>query len=162
MRDGIKRTIFRNYWWLGLILGVGFVAALWRVTEDHSTLFASVLAAVLSVAFFVQQQKLAEMQLFKQLIVEFNQRYDRLNDALQRIAQSGIQNDADRLAVQEYFNLCAEEFLFYEEGYVDERVWRAWTNGMRFYFTSPAIASEWQRESTSDSYYGFRPPGAAA
>src|SRR5688572_26587729 len=117
MRNSVKRKFFRHHWWLNPVIGVGTVIVLWQVADDHGTLVVSVLAALLSVSFFVQQQKLAEMQLFKQLIVEFNERYDRLNDVLQCVVIRGIRSDEEHYAVLDYFNLCAEEHLFFEEGY---------------------------------------------
>lgn len=154
----MKRKLFRNYWWLGPTAGVLVIGALWPVTTDRGPLVLSVLAALMSVAFFVQQQKLAELQLFKQLFVEFNQRYDKLNEPLQRILVSGLKSDQDRMAALDYFNLCAEEYLFFVEGYIDDRVWRAWSNGMRTYFECPAIGDLWRNEQKSNSYYGFQPP----
>lgn len=160
MHNGVKGKLFRHHWWLSPVLGVAGATVLWRFTEDRGTLVVSVLAAVLSIVFFVQQQKLAEMQLFKQLIVEFNGRYDRLNDVLDRVVLSGVQTAEDRHAVLDYFNLCAEEYLFYQEGYIDQRVWQSWSNGMRIYFSASAIAGIWNEEAKTNSYYGFTPPDA--
>jgi hypothetical protein len=157
MKQGVKRVLFRNFWWVGPLAGALVVALLWRVAADKGTLVLTVSVAVLSVAFFVQQQKLAEIQLFRQLFVDFNGRYDALNGALQRIVRDGIGSDADREAVLDYFNLCAEEYLFFEEGYIHLRVWTAWSNGMAFYFESPTISAIWDEEA-KDSYYGFQPP----
>lgn len=155
--NGVKKVLFRHYWWAGPGLGVAVGAVLWPVAGDKSATALAVLATVLSVAFFVQQQKLAEIQLFRQLVVDFNKRYDGLNDALQRIVRDGIASEEDRMAVLDYFNLCAEEYLFYDEGYIDARVWKAWANGMAFYFASPPIAELWAAEAVTDSYYGFSP-----
>ena len=157
MRSGIKRKLFRSSWWIAILVGAGAIGSLWATTDDRGLLVVSVTAAVLSVIFFVQQQRLAEMQLFKQLFVEFNQRYNALNDDLQGVIRDGVTTEKARMAVLDYFNLCAEEFLFYEEGYIDERVWKAWSNGMRIYFDTPPVAELWSAESRTDSYYGFSP-----
>lgn len=157
MRSGIKRKLFRSSWWIAILVGAGAIGSLWATTDDRGLLVVSVTAAVLSVIFFVQQQRLAEMQLFKQLFVEFNQRYNALNDDLQGVIRDGVTTEKARMAVLDYFNLCAEEFLFFEEGYIDERVWKSWSNGMRIYFDTPPVAELWSAESRTDSYYGFSP-----
>lgn len=69
---------------------------------------------MLSVSFFVQQQRLAEMNLFWELITAFNGRYDKLNERLMRIR---CEDDCtDYQVVWDYFNLCAEDFLFFPKG----------------------------------------------
>jgi hypothetical protein len=57
-----------------------------------------------------------------------------------------------------YFNLCAEEYLFYMAGYIDRRVWESWYRGMKVFFKHPRIQALWEQDSKADSYYGFRPP----
>jgi hypothetical protein len=120
---------------------------------DKATVFAGVVAAVLSVSFFVQQQRLAEMNLFWELITAFNGRYDKLNERLMRIRCED--DSTDYQVVWDYFNLCAEEFLFFSEGYIDERVWRAWCIGMLDYFEVEPFLTMWRDVGARDSYYGL-------
>jgi hypothetical protein len=60
----------------------------------------------------------------------------------------------------DYFNLCAEEYMFWRAGYIDRRVWDGWRNGMRCFGRDSRVADLWNRERTSDSYYGFYFPCA--
>jgi hypothetical protein len=91
--------------------------------------------------------------------VEFNKRYDDLNDKLNRIL---LAPTADRLAAEEtevlfdYFNLCAEEFLFYKAGYIDEEVWQSWRKGMGIFGENERIRQLWEKELKTESYYGFK------
>ena len=102
--------------------------------------------------------KLEELRLFKELFVEFNARYDGLQNRLLSIAQrtDGELSSEESLVVYQYFNLCAEEFLFYRLGYIDPAAWFAWRNGMQFYLANPRIRRLWEKDVKSNSYYGLQ------
>lgn len=152
----MKRFLFRNYWWITLLGGsLGVALVLRFAAEDRISLLGSVVATVLAFCYFVHQQKLAETTLFKDLFTEFNRRYDALNDRLAGIVESGQARDADRQVVVDYFNLCGEEYLFFEEGYIHPEVWRSWCCGMLWYFEREPFRTLWQQESATDSYYGL-------
>lgn len=124
----------------------------------------TVLSLVISSSFLLQRQKLQETKLFNDLFRNFNSRYDDLNERLLEIRNAGDDHDSDRLEDEEestlvdYFNLCAEEYLFYKRGYVPPEVWRAWREGMRFYMEDPEIRELWKREKETESYYGLEMP----
>jgi hypothetical protein len=52
----------------------------------------------------------------------------------------------------EYFNLCAEEYLFFKEGYIHPEAWQSWCRGMVYYLQDDGIRGAWNEEMTSDSY----------
>jgi hypothetical protein len=122
---------------------------------------ASLAGVALSFIYFYQTQRLEQTRLLKDLVTDFNARYDRLNDALNFIVEKGSligEHEARPLNayLNDYFNLCAEEYLFFKRGYVPTEVWESWLNGMRyFYRTGDPIASRWKAELESGSYYGF-------
>ncbi len=47
----------------------------------------------------------------------------------------------DEKILYDYFNLCAEEFLFQEADYIDEKVWQSWLRGMAHFAEDPASLS---------------------
>jgi len=118
-------------------------------------LLGGVLAAAFGLAHLIQQQKLAETQLFKALFTEFNQRYNELNERLDAVSIDDPMSDADRSVVVDYFNLCAEEYLFYSEGYIHQAVWRSWCRGMLQYLDRQPYHDLWLTESKTGSYYGL-------
>jgi hypothetical protein len=123
------------------------------VIADKTTVFAAIVASILSISFFVQQQRLAEMNFFRELITSFNVRYDQINGRLMEIRSE--ENCSDCQVVWDYFNLCAEEFLFFSEGYIDRRVWRSWCIGMLYYFDAEPFVTMWNSDEARDSYYGL-------
>ncbi len=121
----------------------------------------AVAGAVLGLAYFVQQQHLQNTRFFKELATEFNGRYDIQNGRLLRhIEQESGKPFTPEQAHDfiDYFNPCAEEWLFYKAGYIYEEVWQAWFNGMRQYGRDPRVARLWQEERQTESYYGLEFP----
>jgi hypothetical protein len=153
-----RHVIFRHYWWIAVFgAALGMAAVLrFATTSDRMPLIGSVIVASLGFCYFVQQQKLSETALFKDLFTEFNRRYDLLNDQLAEIAGSGAQlKPSDRQAIVDYFNLCAEEYLFFTEGYIHRAAWRSWCAGMLWYFDREPFRAVWEEEREGSSYYGF-------
>lgn len=63
---------------------------------------------------------------------------------------------AEELFLYDYFNLCAEQYLYYRKGFIYPEVWSAWCNGMMIFFENPRIRALWEKESRTNSYYGFK------
>ena len=64
-------------------------------------------------------------------------------------------DDNEIFTLYDYFNLCAEEYLFYKRGYIYPEVWWSWVAGMKFYHDDKRIKRLWVEELSSGSYYGF-------
>jgi hypothetical protein len=154
-----------NRRWYPLIFLIGFAIAIaaWLSfpAVHRPELLASAIGGVAGFTYFLYRQHLDEAKLFKQLFAEFNARYDALNDDLNMILfgppEASLSAD-EREHLFSYFNLCAEEYLFYKAGYIDRRVWESWYRGMKVFFTHPHIQALWEQDCKADSYYGFRPP----
>lgn len=138
------------------------VAAWFYFTVAHRPEFlVSAIGAAAGLTYFLYRQHLDETRFFKELFVLFNKRYDKLNDSLNNIlfeTADGEFKATQRELLFSYFNLCAEEYLFYRAGYIDRHVWNSWYNGMKVFFDHPGIRALWEQDSKANSYYGFRPP----
>lgn len=140
----------------GLVL-VGLVLVIAAGLRDWA-IIVSLVGVAISLIYFVQSQRLEETRLFKELFSEFNLRYDKLNGTLQdveRYPPEQCLTNEETKALVDYFNLCAEEYLFYKLGYIREEAWRAWLKGMRHYYKFNRIRELWDRELNQDSFYGF-------
>lgn len=162
MGPRFKHYVYRHYTWIAV---VGVVALLLYLVLDGSPtdwgVTATTIGVILSSIYFVQKQRLEELRLFQALFREFNERYDRMNECLNALCDpnaawtSGPGPERDLL--NDYFNLCGEEFLYYSAGYIPPEVWRAWYKGMEsFRKRNERIRELWDEELESDSYYGFR------
>jgi hypothetical protein len=144
------------------LLGLAAVAVTWFSLpgERRPELLFSGIGAVAGFTYFVYRQHLDETKLFKELFVEFNERYNKLNEGLNGIRYgppNGKLSDAERDLLFTYFNLCAEEYFFYQAGYIDYSVWESWKKGMRVFFGHPTIRELWKLDSKANSYYDFSP-----
>jgi hypothetical protein len=153
----------RRWYPLGVLIGSATVIAAWlRFAAGHPPeLLVSAIGVVAAFTYFIYRQHLDEAKLFKELFVEFNARYDALNDDLNTLLfgpPEGSLSADEKEHLFTYFNLCAEEYFFYKAGYIDRRVWESWYRGMKVFFKHPRIQALWEQDFKADSYYGFRPP----
>lgn len=107
--------------------------------------------------YFLYSQHNQDTQLFITLFKDFNARYDNMNEKLNAIVdrESSELSRDDEKVLFDYFNLCAEEYLFYKTGYIDRDVWCSWLVGMKYFVRNANIRSLWESELKTGSYYGF-------
>lgn len=154
MNNPLRTFLFTHYWWI-TAAAVAAVAVTGR-PEALAANPAALLAGALGVVYFVQKQKLDELQLFERLFRCFNERYEAMNERLRRAIADPATDEAEfRNALDDYFNLCAEEYLFFSEGRVLPRVWRAWCRGMMVYLANGRVRQYWDAEAMTGSYYGL-------
>lgn len=110
-------------------------------------------------AFYLQNSHKEDARFMKELFEYFNQRYNDQNNDLQTwLKQPAPFSEAQELGFTDYFNLCAEEFVFHRLGYIYDEVWASWLNGMRQYGRDPRVAALWREQRKTNSYYGFEFP----
>jgi hypothetical protein len=63
--------------------------------------------------------------------------------------------DEQKTFLYGYFNLCAEEYLYYRKGFIYPEVWYSWVNGMMVFFVHPQIAKLWHSDLDAGCYYGL-------
>jgi hypothetical protein len=80
--------------------------------------------------FTINRSTPKNARFFMDLLKTFNERYDGMNDSLQEAIRrpDAFTNVENNLFI-DYFNLCAEEWLFSKDGYIHDAVWNAWENG---------------------------------
>lgn len=150
----LKFWLYTNYWWL-IVTAIALAVPLLLYFKEQVTTAVTVAGALLSIAYFLQKQRLDELRLFRDLFKEFNARYDDMNEDLARISAlqiADIDEDA-RARLVDYFNLCGEEYLYFKLGFIEPTVWSAWHNGMKALMKFPAISSVWHAERETGSYY---------
>jgi hypothetical protein len=122
-------------------------------------LLVTVVGTAAAIVLFLYGQHHQDTQMFVSLFEKFNARYDKLNEKLNAI----VSRPADSHLLPEhvntlydYFNLCSEEHLFYEAGYIDEIVWQAWLRGMKHFAKDASVMRVWEQEIVAGSYYHFK------
>ncbi|WP_428235172.1 hypothetical protein [Gracilimonas sp.] len=148
--------------------------------------WVAIIIGLITLLFAFMRQKHNDMSVFFQLFEKYNQRYDELNDYMNTILattndtelieqnpriepfglvgrkcsrelaprlhnESGVKNVLD-----DYLNLCAEEYLAYSNGYIPPQIMEYWYNGMKVFFKNDDIRQYFREELKSDSYYQFK------
>jgi hypothetical protein len=153
----IKRFLFRYYTLVSAaVLTTGVCLLLIGFLELNE--FAAIAAGVFAFAFGIQKQNLEEMKWFKELFQQFNSGYDALHEDLNRIYNQPADlplEEHEIKALFRYFNLCGEEHLYFDKGFICEEAWTAWYNGMRLFRKNARIRKLWDDELGADSYYGL-------
>ena len=119
-----------------------------------------------TIIFNRSQSKIAKHRLQKDLFGEFNRRYDALNGHLEKITKyDSLEHLMDkkpnkypflRNKLNDYFNLCAEEYYWYKNGRIDKDLWQSWEVGMNAWYNNHAIIREaWKEEYDSFGYHSF-------
>lgn len=149
----------RNYYpWLFLLFVVIANAAVFLLLRDKASpeILLSTTGAVAALIHFLYSQHNHNTERFMGLFRDFNARYDLLNNRLNALLiKDGALTYEDEQLLYDYFNLCAEEYLYFKSGYVDSEVWLSWLKGMKPFPSNPEIRHIWQKEIDSGSYYGF-------
>ena len=151
----------RSYYPLLIILfflAIALVAYLFIAEAKIPEFFIPAILATAGFGYFLYAQHLHETKLFSDLFRQFNERYDRLNGNLNKILErptTTMLSLEDRQVLYDYFNLCAEEYMYFKAGYIDAEVWKSWRNGMKIYAKNTSIRSLWSEELKSGSYYSF-------
>jgi len=52
-----------------------------------------------------------------------------------------------------YFDLCSEEFDLWNAGYIDERIWNNWKEGIEFTFSKSSFKEAWSIIQLDSLYY---------
>ena len=102
---GIRTKYFlhRYHFQLILIVIVGTVAiSIWLYNRgDDWKLFLPVIGGAVSLIYVVEKQQLDEARLFKDLFVQFNEKYDQLNEKLNRVkSQHSISKEDSRHSIR--------------------------------------------------------------
>jgi hypothetical protein len=156
MNYPLRVFLFRHYWWLTPLFAAlaGWAVVAYSRPENVPGNLVALCAAALGVVYFVQKRKVDDLQIFERLFVKFNERYAAMHSDLQRVATARDEDVCgDRVVLDAYFNLCAEEYLFFQQGRILPCVWRAWCRGMVAFLQNRRVWSYWQAEEGQDSHY---------
>lgn len=120
----------------------------------------------LTKTFSTKTEKLSHQSLFHQLFRDFNSRYGQVNSSLVRLKNQSLNSNytlQDLKAdfelydkIIDYLNICAEEFYWYKEGRLDEKVWTSWQMGMNLWYQELPILKElWFEEINGEGYKSY-------
>lgn len=145
------------------ILSIAIGLAVYFLLDKKVEITITIIAGGFTFAFGLRQFQMENDRIFKELFIAFNEKYDnKFNDKLNKIAfehseeRPYILSEEEKKLVIDYLNLCAEEYLWYTKGRIDDNVWSAWEIGI-LYFTSlkPIADVVTSEQGVRGSYYGL-------
>lgn len=139
----------------------GFILYYYSFIEVE--VFGAIIATGISISFGIRQHRIENDKIFKELFTEFNSKYDeKYNNYLNTISKTLKSKTKYKIPmtkaqlIKDYFNFCAEEFLWYKRGRIPKCVWTSWKDGMLFYLNLEPVKELLEgEEEQSNSYYGF-------
>jgi|GEM_PF-835513 len=132
---------------LGLAISV-LVYYVYRI--DSLELIVAVQATAILFSLGFTNYRIENDRIFLKLFEKFNMRYGVMNNNL------NVEGEIVKKTMEDYLNLCSEEYLWYKKGRIPEDVWNAWEAGIRYDLVKSSF-QEYLRneEKLNDSYYGF-------
>lgn len=97
-------------------------------------IFLGLIGSVATVYFGILKINIEHDKIFKELFNSFNEKYDfRFNNLLNKLKNNPKKKltKAEKNIVIDYFNLCAEEYLWRRKGRLPDSVWDAWKAGIK-------------------------------
>lgn len=158
-------TIERHIWTILFLLFVSVLIVIF-IKDSGGVItfeiFAGILGSLFAAYFGTLKQTIDNDKVFKDLFKSFNSRYsNQINDLLNRIRIDKTYEitGSDKLLIIDYFNLCAEEFLWFRKGRIPYKIWKAWEAGIIFNLSIPTVkqlfCEETKEVRQKKSYYGF-------
>ncbi|UGS22238.1 hypothetical protein [Flavobacterium cyclinae] len=118
-----------------------------------ATLLIGLVVAQISQSYNKNSSRMEHDRLSKELFKEFNERYDKINHSLNKISKECKnlkdleKNPKLESKLNDFFNLCAEEYYWYKKGRIDKDIWSAWEDGMNDWYNNVDVIREaWEAE----------------
>ena len=123
------------------------------IINAGATIVVGVVIAYVSNKYNKNSSEIEHDRLSKELFKEFNKRYDKINHSLHKISKE-CKNFKDleknpklENKLNDFFNLCAEEYFWHKKGRINKNVWSAWEDGMNDWYNNvEAIREAWDAE----------------
>ncbi len=129
---------------------------------ELSDFFVSILS-IEAVLISYSQNKHNRDQMEIKLFLDFNEKYNRLNDRLECISKNAINtnetailNQSDKAIIVDYINLCCEQYYCYRvKKLIPNHVWKFWHSGIMYWCINiPQLLEIWESEfNQSNSFY---------
>lgn len=104
--------------------------------------------------------------LFHNLFRDFNTRYGLINSYLKALEKYSENSEYSLKDLKEnrelydkmidYLNICAEEYYWYRQDRLNNKVWDSWKFGMNVWYKSlPVLRALWQEEIAGEGYKSY-------
>lgn len=147
-----------------IFFGILFLMAIvaYSYGKINFTGLAGAIVSIATIYYGNLKSRIENDILFKELFKSFNERYDKkFNDLINTLKFDESKNlePDDIILIIDYFNLCAEEFLWKTKDRIPKDVWKAWKAGIQENLKIRQVRELFEKEtltfSGQISYYGL-------
>lgn len=132
-----------------------------RKEIDDKILFGAI-GSIISFFYGLMKFQIEHDKVFNKLFTDFNNAYTKeQNDLINELRfskRTELLKDEKNL-IFDYFNLCAEEYLWFKRGRIPKKVWKAWRYGILENLKIPILREMFVNEISTiegrSSYYGL-------
>lgn len=133
-----------------------------NVINIEPTYLVGIIAIIITFFYNYHSKKMEHDKMNKELFKEFNSRYDKINHSLHKISKECKnlkdleKNPKLEYKLNDFFNLCAEEYFWYKKGRIDKSIWLAWEDGMNDWYNNVAVIKEaWEAEVSKRGFKSY-------
>lgn len=137
------------------------------IISATATIVAGLIIYWLSRGYYKHSKEIEQDRMMKELFSGFNSRYDKLNEIVDKVSKMTLKEWKDlnpkkqkkySYKINDYFNLCAEEYYWFQKKRIEDKIWDSWSYGMNvIYKRSEVIQMLWDEECNTKegitSYY---------
>jgi hypothetical protein len=122
----------------------------------------AIIALIITIAFNRGQTRILNKQLRLNFFADYTKRYqeivlnfpDNINDPMFDFNNLPIDIKSKTIRnMRVYFDLCSEEYDLWKTGYIDDRIWNNWNEGIKFAFSKKAFKDAWTIIKLDSIYY---------
>lgn len=144
------------------LLVVAFYVLFFCLEEKKAEVYISVIAAILALYFGLLKHQISNDEMFLTIFSDFNSIYnndfnDLLNELRTNVKWELTQKEVNLII--DYFNLCAEEYLWFKKGRLPKDIWNAWKAGIMENLQITQVYEIYKKEMRIDNnrkaYYGL-------
>lgn len=159
-----EQLFFIIFWLTAIVLFLILSNGIKLPKDKETESIIGIVIIYTGVLFNLVTYKIAKDQFFKSLFIEFNTRFDQMNDSLNAVRENKLEEYNSSLEIKitkerliiDYLNLCAEEYLWFTKGRIDPKVWQSWENGIKFYLLNENFSEVVEKQKAErNSYYGL-------
>ena len=160
------KHIRQHYEIIVTAIAFAVVIFIYWLNDYNNNLFFGALGVIATFYFGVLKYKIENDRVFQELFTSFNERYSndftKLINSLRghpekKLDENGEKNDENLII--EYFNLCAEEYLWYSKNRIPKSIWGAWKAGIIENLEIEQVLEIYRKETKTErgkkSYYGL-------
>ena len=147
-------NIKQNYEIVVTAIAFAIVIIVYLCGNFDNSLFLGALGIIATFYFGVLKYKIENDKMFQELFISFNNRYEtKFNDLINTLRgnpENALDEDGKKdneNLIIDYFNLCAEEYLWYSKNRVPKSVWDAWIAGIKENLEVDQVRKVYEKET---------------